>query len=1143
MKALKYRSGNSNITSTALLAASLATTLSCLGINVASAQSDTAAAIKTDSETCQALNDSTALDDESIKQRIACYNEDVEHLNLLVTQLTSERDDLVANADIQSSTIEEYKQKLAQRQDAMQRLEERAAELALEIDNVTADRNHVRDQLINMINDNKDQPAEVTAHKIIFENFSQSYMSLTNKIEELRNRLTDFESKNTELSKQQYATQAENQQVRSQNGKLSAEIASLEESVATLGSEKEELQTNLTTVSTEVDNINNQLLEKTNIAEQQFGEIKGLKESLGTSESQRQELEATILSLNEQHLQELTELTKQTDALNGEIDTLNEQRLTLQEQKKQASEESQAIISTLETEKEELQANLTTVSAEVDNINNQLLEKTNIAEQQLGEITDLKKSLDTAESQRQELEGTILTLNERHLLELTELTNQTDALNGEIDTLNEQRLTLQEQKKQASEESQAIISALETDREDLQANLTTVSAEVDNINNQLLETTNIAEQRLGEITNLNAAFGNLKAALDNAESQRQELEGTISTLNERHLLELTELTNQTDALNGEIDTLNEQRLTLQEQKKQASEESQAIISALETDREDLQANLTTVSAEVDNINNQLLETTNIAEQRLGEITNLNAAFGNLKAALDNAESQRQELEGTISTLNEQHLLEVTELTNQTDALNGEIDTLNEQRRTLQEQKQQAADESQAVISARDDEIAQLSSRQQELNAEREKLLADIASLEKSHLQQTQSYEDQASELEAQIASITTEKSSLDSQLQEQKKANDSLKIYAKTSNDKSVQLNLEANELREELSAADAQAEQLQSSIVELGQQSKSDKARFTKQVADLNFAIESTQKERDELAAELDIVQPQLTIAEDNLRSSVEKNNTLVASVETLEQKLTQAAQEQENLTASLLDTETKRKLANENLESLKNNAKTLTTLLSKSRAHSKNADATLKELKSEISNTNTRLKEIQTELDTLLAEKIRIEKESRELASKARSHAKAIEVAMLDAGHESFKVAVGENNAIGILLGSGQLFRVGSARLSQAGQLVLSDLASNLNATDKQRIMISGHSDDVPLGSKLAKRFKDNWGLSMARALATADFFSDEANIPADRISVSGFGATRPIADNDTPEGRQQNRRVEISLVSADETVASSE
>jgi len=61
-----------------------------------------------------------------------------------------------------------------------------------------------------------------------------------------------------------------------------------------------------------------------------------------------------------------------------------------------------------------------------------------------------------------------LKVNEQHLQELTELTKQTDALNGEIDTLNEQRLTLQEQKKQASEESQAIISTLETEKDNRQ---------------------------------------------------------------------------------------------------------------------------------------------------------------------------------------------------------------------------------------------------------------------------------------------------------------------------------------------------------------------------------------------------------------------------------------------------------------------------------------------------------------------------------------------------------------------------------------------------------------------------------------------------------------------------------------------------
>ena len=89
----------------------------------------------------------------------------------------------------------------------------------------------------------------------------------------------------------------------------------------------------------------------------------------------------------------------------------------------------------------------------------------------------------------------------------------------------------------------------------------------------------------------------------------------------------------------------------------------------------------------------------------------------------------------------------------------------------------------------------------------------------------------------------------------------------------------------------------------------------------------------------------------------------------------------------------------------------------------------------------------------------------------------------------------------------------------------------------------MISGHSDDVPLGAKLQDVFKDNWGLSLARALATAEFFTDNAGITADRMSVTGFGATQPVASNDTPEGRQQNRRVEIRLTPETDKMASAE
>jgi len=794
LKDLKYRSGKSSFTSTALLATSLATTLGCLGINVASAQSSSVAdassvtEVALDIEACQALSDSTALDQESIKARIACYSRDVEHLNQLVKQLMTERDDLNTSAVTQTSAIDDYKQELAQRQDAMQRLEERSADLLLQLDNVTADRNQVREQLVALLNDSKDQPAEVAANKIIFENFSQSYLRQTNEIEELRNRLSKFESENTELSNRQQATTTENQQLQSQNEELASKITSLEESVA----------------------------------------------------------------------------------------------------------------------------------------------------------------------------------------------------------------------------------ALESEKEDLQAKLKTANAEVTDINKQLLENTDIAKQRLDEITDL-------KAALDNSENQRKELEGTIASLNEKHLEELTGLTSETETLNAEIETLKEQQLALQQQSKLA------------------------------------------------------------------------------------------------------------------------ADESQAGINARDAELERLFAVRQELNTEREKLIADIALLEKSHLQQTLSYKSQASELESQIASITTEKSELDSQLQQQKSANDQLKVDVRKSNDERAELNLAADKLREDLDAAGAQSEELQASIDELKQQSSDDKASFTEQVAGLNATIESNQQEREQLAAELDTVKPQLQTVEENLRTSEEQNNTLLASVEKLEQELSQAAQEQEDLKTALVETENKSKQTNENLASLKNNAETLTSLLSMSRAHSKNADATLKELQSELSDADSRLQQKQTELDALLAEKTRLENDSKKLADKAKSQAQGIAEALADAGHESVEVAVGDNNAIGILLGSGQLFKTGSARLSQTGKLVLSDLAGSFDLTDDRRIVIDGHSDDVPLGAKLSELFKDNWGLSMARALATADYFAEEAGIPADRMTVSGFGATQPIADNDTPEGRQQNRRVEISLVAAEDTTAS--
>ena len=79
---------------------------------------------------------------------------------------------------------------------------------------------------------------------------------------------------------------------------------------------------------------------------------------------------------------------------------------------------------------------------------------------------------------------------------------------------------------------------------------------------------------------------------------------------------------------------------------------------------------------------------------------------------------------------------------------------------------------------------------------------------------------------------------------------------------------------------------------------------------------------------------------------------------------------------------------------------------------------------------------------------------------------------------------------------------------------------------------LRVEGHSDDQPI---LTAQFRSNWELSSARAMTVLLLLVDEDGFDPKKISASGFGQYRPVADNASADGRRINRRVDFVVVQA--------
>lgn len=110
--------------------------------------------------------------------------------------------------------------------------------------------------------------------------------------------------------------------------------------------------------------------------------------------------------------------------------------------------------------------------------------------------------------------------------------------------------------------------------------------------------------------------------------------------------------------------------------------------------------------------------------------------------------------------------------------------------------------------------------------------------------------------------------------------------------------------------------------------------------------------------------------------------------------------------------------------------------------------------------------------------------------------------------------------------------LFDSGKAQIRPEAAEALQKVADILKGTKSKLIMVDGHTDNVPIGPSLLDEFATNWELSTARATSVVRFLA-QSEVPQDRMIASGRSEFKPVAPNDTSEGRQENRRIEIVLI----------
>lgn len=125
-------------------------------------------------------------------------------------------------------------------------------------------------------------------------------------------------------------------------------------------------------------------------------------------------------------------------------------------------------------------------------------------------------------------------------------------------------------------------------------------------------------------------------------------------------------------------------------------------------------------------------------------------------------------------------------------------------------------------------------------------------------------------------------------------------------------------------------------------------------------------------------------------------------------------------------------------------------------------------------------------------------------------------------------------QGNLVKVVMPLDDIFTSGSADLKKNGLEWISRLAETLSNTNFLELRVEGHTDNSPISTA---KYPSNWELSTARAANVVRYLTTKGFEPQ-KLAAIGYGDSRPLVDNNSPEGKMKNRRIEFTIVTMEET-----